>query len=324
MTNRLSPAPLSVPSVVEPLEGRRLFCGVVADELPHPAAHDSHPPAAALLEMSVPAATGDAASAPAAEGDVADVTPPTVTGVRVTGQPEAVTGLVLTFSEPLDPVRAQRVANYQIFRKTQSCDGGGFFGGEEECDTERRNVRLASATYDDATRTVTLTAERAIRIQSRLRRLRVVAGGPNGITDPAGNRLDGDRNGTGGDAGFFRFDTLAGRSITYRDGDRDRVRLRLTGPGRLLLLRQAPGQGNRDRNDDDEGGTGTGGGMSLASGEGVQLWLLGKVSDRTVLTGTVTQQGGDGKTTLREILNAGAGRIDLTTNPAFEIGSVIP
>lgn len=95
-------------------------------------------------------------------------------------------GVVLSFSKSMNPARAQDLANYALAELRK---GRGRRGAP-------RPVRLLSAAYNEADRTVTLVA-RGRPLFQRGARVTVRAG----VTDAGGTALDGDNNGTpGGDA----------------------------------------------------------------------------------------------------------------------------
>ena len=239
-------------------------------------------------------------------GAATDVVPPTLQSVRLLGHWKAATGLALTFSEPLNPATASEVSSYRVWGNVRI----------KSFDTDQRKLDLRSAAYDDATRTVTLTPDRPTFTAQRYLRIVFVHWT---VTDVAGNRLDGDGDGRGGDdaAYFFRPPQRGhgGRSITYFDDNRSRVRLRLSGPGRLALLTRL--QGER---------------LEAFSfgwypvhrwGEGLQLFIDGATPE-TVLTGSVTlgARSRDATTTLLEIINPGGAELPFLSDPAFSVGSV--
>jgi virginiamycin B lyase len=100
----------------------------------------------------------------------------TVTGVKRFGFHAQATTLVLTFTAQLDPRRAENRGNYQIV----ALDGS------------RRVIRVRKAEYDATARTVTLSPEHRLNLHSRFR-LIVIGTGQNGVTDVAGNLLEGQR-----------------------------------------------------------------------------------------------------------------------------------
>jgi hypothetical protein len=218
-------------------------------------------------------------------------TPPTLESVLVLGSPGQATGIVLTFSQPLDAVGASDVAAYDV---------QGVWRATPLESIGPRPLALASAEYDDATRAVTLTPNTLPFDVSRYLRQIVVDAGR--ITGTSGESLDGDGNGVGGDDAFRSFAGVrTGRTLTYRDASGARVRLRLTGPGRLRLLRKI------DR---------------FPWGDGVQLWVEGATPD-SVLTGTVRPRRGaaPAPTPLAAVVNPGGARNDLLGNPSFHIGT---
>jgi hypothetical protein len=232
---------------------------------------------------------------------LSDGTAPALRSVRVLGQPGLATGIALTFSEPMDAARAADVDAYDV-RGTWR-DSFSDFG--------RRRLDLASATYDDATRTVTLAAEAPFDPGRYLRVVRVDA---DAVTDASGTKLDGDDNGNGGDDAvwFFR-SPRRGRTIRYLDATRSRVTLRLDGPGRLRLFQRLEGRALAF----DSGGFDF---SVVRWGEGLQVWVEGATPD-SVLTGTVRARRGSGAatTSLVEIVNPGNARLDLLSNPSFHV-----
>jgi uncharacterized repeat protein (TIGR01451 family) len=98
------------------------------------------------------------------------------------------TQLVLTFSEQLDPTRAADRANYRLVALS------GRRGGSRS----NRAIPLASAAYDPASRTVTLTPRGRLPVGRRYQ-LTVVGTGPSGLTDGAGLALASVAGGPGAD-----------------------------------------------------------------------------------------------------------------------------
>jgi uncharacterized repeat protein (TIGR01451 family) len=108
---------------------------------------------------------------------------PAATSVHRFGFHAQPTRLVPTFDEPLDPARAQDPGNYRIVP----------LGGPP------RRIRVKTAVYDVATRTVTLSPVHRLNLH-RLFRLTVVGTGPSGVADASGYLLDGPSTGDpGGD-----------------------------------------------------------------------------------------------------------------------------
>jgi uncharacterized repeat protein (TIGR01451 family) len=106
---------------------------------------------------------------------------PIILGVRVVDRRKQPRSIVLTFDKPLDPTRAQSLAEYEIIGLTRS----------------RRSVFIRASLYDEATLTVTLRPGRRLKHRGRYR-LIVIGIAPAGVTDLAGNLLDGQRSGQPG------------------------------------------------------------------------------------------------------------------------------
>jgi hypothetical protein len=106
------------------------------------------------------------------------VVAPTVTLVERFGIHTRPTTLVLSFDKPLDPARAQDLGDYQLVALVR----------------RGRTVRIRSAVYDPAARTVTLRPARRL-MSHRLYRLTVIGTGPSGVADTSGILLDGQKTG---------------------------------------------------------------------------------------------------------------------------------
>lgn len=116
---------------------------------------------------------------------VEEATPPTILAQRLIVSRQAITGIVLTFSTPMDPVQAEALNNYRL-----RLSGKSGLPGAPEGPT----IPLASAVYDARRRTVTLTLKQSLTL-GRFYQITVNGQGASGMTDTAGNVLDGDRNG---------------------------------------------------------------------------------------------------------------------------------
>ncbi len=145
-----------------------------------------------------------------------DLTPPTITSSQFLTQGRKITGIKLTFSEPMDPATVQDVSNYDVrdmgarpirtSRWTPPVDPGP--------------VPIKSATYDTATNSVTLTPADHVRLSPRGVTITNPAelNGPysmptaSRITDAAGNRIDG--SGSGMPDGYF-YATVTRRPFRY-------------------------------------------------------------------------------------------------------------
>ncbi|HET6251339.1 MAG TPA: hypothetical protein VFE47_26885 [Tepidisphaeraceae bacterium] len=173
---------------------------------------------------------------------------PTLTGVEMQGSVGAVTGIVLTFSEPLNTATAQNVDAYAFGKAPvpNSSSNSGFSIGDifafrypnhpesaaatKQMLVKKGKIQMASAVYDSTADTVTLTPFAPFKAQNYLRFLRIKGIGPNTIDDTLGNPLNGGK------------DTVAqwtlhqGRTIKYHDANGDHVTLKLTGPGKLYVF----------------------------------------------------------------------------------------
>ena len=128
------------------------------------------------------------------------MTGPTVVDVTRFGFHAAPTFVVLTFSEDLDPTRAGDVSNYRLAGPTGS-------------------IGLRSAVYDAATRTVTLSPDRLLSLNFSYQ-VTVNGSTPAGVTDRAGNLIDGDRDGRPGGDFTTAFGREALRVVTATDRQR--------------------------------------------------------------------------------------------------------
>ncbi len=104
---------------------------------------------------------------------------PTVVKLSRFGFHALPTRLVLTFDQALDPTSAQDPLNYTI----TNSDG--------------RSVRIGSVVYDPSALTVTISPAQRLNLH-RLYRLTLFGTAPTGVTDTAGNLLDGALNGVPG------------------------------------------------------------------------------------------------------------------------------
>lgn len=171
---------------------------------------------------------------------------PSLTAVEILGQPTAVTGVVLTFNEPLDLNSAQNANGYSLGHPpAQDTSSSGFDftsllfrqnPGHEKPDTARvrltRGGRIifSAATYNSATDSVTLTPVAPFKAQSWFRFLRIKGTGPYAIKDTNGESLNG-----GADT-VARWSVHTGRTIHFTDLQHNHVTLKLTGPGRLQVF----------------------------------------------------------------------------------------
>ncbi|HMF37316.1 MAG TPA: Calx-beta domain-containing protein, partial [Isosphaeraceae bacterium] len=125
------------------------------------------------------------------------VPPPAVTGVRlITNRQHIVTGIVVTFSKPLNPTTAVNLLNYNYSVTT---------AGRNHVFGTRDNllIPILTAVYNPS-KTVTLTLGRGIHPPTPFRfainQLTDVPGAGIGVSDLAGNLLSGADNGVAGGA----------------------------------------------------------------------------------------------------------------------------
>jgi hypothetical protein len=225
-----------------------------------------------------------------------DSTGPAVLAVETTGTTGVAT-ITLTFSEPLSAPSAT-ANNFQVIAA----------GRDKRIGTaDDVPVGLSSVSFVAPTM-IRLTPTLATAIKNnqffRLTAFAAAGAGRPGISDAAGNPLDGNRNGTAGDD----YSVFAGRGtkFSYTDSDRDTVAFALK-TGAMTIVRDA------------------------ATGEGIALRLTGTTS-RSVLSGSVKRPrtGGtpnNGRTTLESITGLGAGRNNLSATqfiiPAGQISAVV-
>jgi virginiamycin B lyase len=117
------------------------------------------------------------------------------TGIH--GQP---TTLVLRFGAPVDPAWAQNTDNYRLV----------VLGGSH------RTIRVKSAVYDAATRTVTLKPVHRLNLHN-LFRFTVVGSGTSGPTDPSGRLPNSSKTTPDGGSGFVTIISAADLVLTTRN-----------------------------------------------------------------------------------------------------------
>ncbi len=216
-----------------------------------------------------------------------DVYAPQVSNLQLLGS-AAITGMQLTFTEPLDPARALNPANYQLFASATA----GHFGRPGGV------IPISGVSYVPGSQVVILTPSQPLA-PGPFYQLQINGTTAGGVTDRFGNLLDGDYY--GGSGGNYLNSFARGSSLTYNDGNGDLVSLRLANGGLLELTR-------------------------WPNGEGKDLSAIGITPGRSVLTGSVRRVvGGDGVTTLRSISGLGpfgAVQSRLTTPPFYVLGQV--
>ena len=150
-------------------------------------------------------------------------TAPTVVSLQRFGFHEQPTSLVLAFSEPLDPARAQDLGNYRLILIAH--------GGRLHLP-----VRLSGAVYDATSRTVTLRPARPLPLRFRYM-LTVNGTSPTGVSGASGVLLDGDGDGQPGGnyVRTFGREILAGPNRSA--GLREHGLVRHSPPGRIQSVR---------------------------------------------------------------------------------------
>jgi hypothetical protein len=234
---------------------------------------------------------------PVSAANGADVTPPTLVKEQLIGSdPRNVTGVVLTFSEALDPASTVDRRTYRVGKRTDQQQN-------YDIEVEENNkglVRFEEPIYDAANFTVTLIAQDPFNITRRFRTIRVLGREVVTIRDLAGNRIDGDGNGRAGGDAVEHFTFKRAKSVAYEELDRDRVRLQLEGPGRLWVLRKT-----RD-------------GKVVGRGDGLRVYIEDADPASSILTGKVGGQG-NGVAIIDELVNTSTAQVPIANDPAFQI-----
>lgn len=231
-------------------------------------------------------------------------TGPQLTDIHLTGTVRAVTSVVLSFDQSLDPTSAQTIQAYQFGRviPSNSNDTNGFSLGNllgflaqpKAPLIKNYKVQFTSAAYDDASHTVTLTPLRPFNAITWFRIVRVFGTGNNAVKDPLGEPLNGGAN------TYVHWFAHIGKTFTYRDSDNDLVTLRLRGPGQIIAF------------------------LQTNSDHAPTVFVTGG-NARSFLTGNVIQaQTGDGVAIIPELQGVGTIQTDVTTNPMFDVLSTEP
>jgi hypothetical protein len=96
----------------------------------------------------------------------ADSEPPQVTGVRLVTDGRLASAVIVAFSKPMAPESVTAVGNYRILSRPKVSSHAGFLWASGATSTRIRSFPIASASYDSATSSVTLTLERPVRASS--------------------------------------------------------------------------------------------------------------------------------------------------------------
>lgn len=229
---------------------------------------------------------------------------PTLTNIHLTGSVRAITSVVLSFDQPLDPTVAQDLQSYQFGRviPAGSSDTSGFNWGSllgflakpRTPLVKNFKIQFTSAAYDSTNYTVTLTPVRVFSAVAWFRIVRVMGVGVNAITDTFGNPLNGGSN------TYVHWFPHVGKTFTYRDSDGDMVSVRLRGQGQIFAFLQT----NADH---------------------APTIFVSNGNSRTFLTGSVIQSRvGDGVAIIPELQGVGTIQTDLLNNAQFDVLSTEP
>jgi hypothetical protein len=245
------------------------------------------------------------AVAPVSVADEPDTTPPTLVKEQLLGtDPRQVAGVVLTFSEALDPTSAQDLKNFRVGRRTDQHQNFDQNNQVQQKAFQDGLIRFTSAVYDPATFSVTLTPKEPFNITRKFRTIRVLARGPNrGVKDVAGNILDGDRNGKPMGDAVEQFTFRRAQRVQYEEPDGDDVTVWLTGPGRLWVLRNTPD------------------GKVFGRGEALRLYV-DRTDPQAIVAGKVDQHG-DGVAKIDELINAFGAQLEIASSAVFQIRQTI-
>jgi uncharacterized repeat protein (TIGR01451 family) len=163
-----------------------------------------------------------------------------VTAVRAINAGTSLTGFVVTFNGALDPTTAEDVAGYRILKRTTERRRRNFwehlFGKNAGTETVYTPFKIASATYDAQSDSVTLSLASPMAMKTGVRVLEVMGTGLHAVLDANGKAIDGDANGKAGGNYVDRFSMTVAKSVTYQTTTGETVKLSLTGPGRIFSL----------------------------------------------------------------------------------------
>jgi hypothetical protein len=221
-----------------------------------------------------------------------DTTGPTISDVQLIADTKGIQRVLLTANEPLLPTSANNATGYTLKLVSRNKKTGA---------TTFVTIPIRTASVDATGQIVTLTPASAIRLNQFIQ---IAALGATGPTDPAGNHVDGNGDGTAGDD--YATVVGLGTSLAYTDRNSDAVSLKLSKGGIMQLTR-------------------------AADGEGQQLSLLNTAPGRSTLSGTVKKPkrgGGDNRTNLTSITGITGVRNSLPINPPspatgrFVVGSI--
>jgi hypothetical protein len=206
----------------------------------------------------------------------ADHLAPTIQSLQLVPDGNRIQGLVVNFSEPMQGMGTiDHPDRYTILAPARH----GTF----------TTVPIESASYDPATQALTLLPARPLKANTIYQFLLNGNTDFRGVTDMAGNGLDTNADGVGGDT--YRTQFARGNRITYHDANGDKVNLRLKRGGMMNFFQGFDGVVDR-------------------------VTLSDIVAGRSMLTGTVkkSRHEGDGITTIENLINSEDVRNQLRSN----------
>ena len=227
---------------------------------------------------------------------------PTVTSVEMVGNVHNITGVVVTFNESLNAATAQDPQAYLFGKPPPPSSNNGFNLGDFFPFAAKPHVRsvvggkiqFSSVTYNDASRSVTLTPVAPFKAERFMRALRVKGTGTHVVKDLAGNVLNG------GADGVIRWSFHLGKQVIYRDNDGDVVTLTLRGRGRIYTFIRKTG-------DPDP------------------TVFVDATTAASTLTGRIRRgRTSDGAANIAELEGAGGIHTNLLNNPQFRVESNQP
>ena len=226
----------------------------------------------------------DAATLRINASDNIDRVGPQIEFIGLTGPSRGISGAVVHFNEDIDPTSAVNLSNYRLTGIRRN--------GTAVLKT------FTSAVYDPVGRKVTLTL--APFQQTQFFRMGVkVKGSAGGVTDLAGNLLDGDRNGLRGGDAVQIFEVFSGTRVAFTDRDGDRVVIVVTA-----------GAGTRLDGVRPVGGPAT---------QLTQFWILDPIALVSTVNGAVVKGTlGDGIVVIAEIIGLDKKEFTpISSNPSF-------
>ena len=227
---------------------------------------------------------------------------PAVVSITMTGTEQETTGIILTFSAPLDPVTAQNPKAYFVGRTEAVGEAGYDPLGLYDRPRETKRVNLQSAVYDPATTSVALRPAAPFNLFDRFRRVRISGKGDNAVKDAAGVTIDGNHDDVPGGDSVIRTRLVRSKRVNFTEADGDRAHLRLHGPGKIWAVvaknKQTP----------------------------PVLFLNRSNALKSGLTGSVQrhQRTGDGVVTIRQISGTTFASLPILGDPAFRVELVSP